>query len=477
MLKSQSFKNTVIFALFHAIFFVLLLSILRPIPSLDVPENFFWGKHLEWGYFKHPPLFATISHLLAIVFGASAFTNYLICGVLMFFSFLALYFLAREFLPEDKLFLAILLLEGLTYAGINTRVFNANSVQIPFWILTAFFYLRGIQTKKLIHFGLFGAFLGLGFLGKYFTLLLGFTIFLSFISLKETRNLLKTPLPYFAVLCFFAVIYPHIDWLFKNDFLPIEYAKSKQVRECSFLECRRPFFIFFASSVASFLPLLLGFFALVKNVKFKKLNLKNSKENLLFAVSIFPFAISLLSALIFGMDIAGTWSQPMFFFLPIFLLYFLEFEFRENWKKRLKIYIILCFFSWFCVIVFSGVRDAKFRGQHYKEIQKIALEHTKKWQNEFDKPLKFVAGETLEVGIFFVANPSTIVIPYNNLRFAPYVKKEDVVRDGFLLLQTCNSQDLCIKLEENQEVRDVISTTLRKKPIYIFVIYKKPLAN
>lgn len=477
MLKSQNFKKLIIFTSLHVIFFVALLSIFRPIAGLDVPENFFWGKHLEFGYYKHPPLFAWISHIFAIFFGASAFTNYLICGVLMFVSFIGIYFIAKEFLPEEKALIAVLLLEGLTYSGINTRIFNANSVQIPFWILTTLFYIRAIRAKNLIYFGLFGAFLGLGFLGKYFTLLLGFVIFLSFISLKETRDLLKTPLPYFAVLCFFITISPHIYWLFQNDFLPFSYAKSQQIRDCSFLSCRKPSISFFALSVASFLPLLAGFFAIVKKVKLKKIDFQNPLQNVLLSVSVLPFVISFFSALILGMYIVATWSQPMFFFLPIFFFTFFDFEFKENLKKRLKIYLILCFSLWFLVIIFSGFRDDKFKGQYNRDVKEISRNHAKKWEEEFGKPIKFISGDTLEVGTFFLEFPHTIVIPYNNLRFAPYIKKEEVQKEGFILLQACNSSKICINLGESMEVREVVLTSLRKKPLYIFVIYKKPLAN
>jgi 4-amino-4-deoxy-L-arabinose transferase-like glycosyltransferase len=459
------------------VFFVGLLSIFRPIAGLDVPENFFWGKHLELGYYKHPPLFAWISHIFAIVFRASTFTNHLICGVLIFVSFVGIYFIAREFLPEERALICVLILEGLSYSGINTRVFNANSVQIPFWILTTLFYIRAIRFKSLVYFGLFGAFLGLGFLGKYFTLLLGFVIFLSFISLKETRDLLKTPLPFFAVLCFFLVISGHIFWLFQNDFLPFEYVKSSQLRDCSFFSCRKPSIGFFALSIASFLPLLIGFFSIVKNVKFKKINFQNPLENVLFFVSILPFVISFFSALILGLYVLSTWSQPMFFFLPIFLFNFFEFEFRKNWEKRLIIYLIVCFFVWCLMILFSGFRDEKFKGQYNRDLKEIARNHAKKWEDEFGRPLKFISGKTFEVGRFFLEFPHTIVIPYNNLRFAPYVKKEDIEREGFILILPCNSDKICINLDEGMEVKEVVLTNLRKNSLYIFIIYKKPLAN
>ncbi len=477
MLKSQSLKNTIIFSLLHGLFFVLMLSVFRPIPGVDVAENFFWGKNLEWGYYKHPPLFAFISHIFALIFGASAFTNYLICGIFIFATFIAVFFLAKEFLPEEKAFLAVILLEGLSFAGINARTFNANLVQVPFWVLSCLFYVRGVKSKKMLDFGLFGVFLGLAFLGKYFALLLGLTIFLSFISVKETRNLLKTPLPYFAVFCFAVVIFPHIYWLFQNDFLPFQYIKSEQNPNCNFFACRKRAFDFVLISISSVLLMVLGFLYITKNRKIKTFNLQNFKENFLFFISILPFAITSVSSLVLGYFIVSKWGATMFFFMPIFLLYFVNFEFAKNLKKRLKIFVISCFAIWGLIIIGSGLNDLKTKGQHFAVMKKIAIKHTKNWEEEFKKPLKYVAGNTLDAGTFYLFNTQINVIPNKELKFTPYIQKDDVESDGILLLENCPNYTLCRNLSQNEEVRGNYEVKLKKHKTFIFVIYKKPLAN
>ena len=146
---SKYLKNTILFSLFHATFFVVLLSLLRPIPGVDVSENYFWGITFELGYYKHPPLFAWVQEVFGRIFGISVFTSYLTAQVFIFITFISVFFLGKEYIGERKAFIAVLLLEALSFAGITGRTFNANLVQIPFWVLAPLFYLYGIKTKKL----------------------------------------------------------------------------------------------------------------------------------------------------------------------------------------------------------------------------------------------------------------------------------------------------------------------------------------
>jgi 4-amino-4-deoxy-L-arabinose transferase-like glycosyltransferase len=472
-------RYSILFALFHAIFFVIFLTIFRPIPGVDVSENYFWGVNFQWGYYKHPPLFAWVQEFFGKVFGVSVFTSYLTAQTFIFITFISTFFLAKEFVGFRNAFFAILLLEALSFAGITARTFNANLVQIPFWVLSSLFYLYGIKEKNLwkslLYFALFGLFLGISFLGKYFTLLLAFVIFISFISNKETRKLLKTPMPYLAVCVFFLTIFPHLIWLAKSGFSSILYIASEQNSSCSFLGCRLKYGgAFFISSIISILPVIAGFFLYFKNLKLKVFNLQNPENNFLFCISVLPFSIITILSLLNGMFIVVKWSATFFFFLPIFLLHFWKFEEREGLKKRIIIFTISLFVVWALVMFISGKKDKKDKGLHYKMIQSLAETEGEKWEKEFGRTLKIVAGETIDAGnfaMFSKERPS--VMPYNNPEFATYISEKMLKEEGYLLLQRCETKDGC-NPENIGILQESYLTKIKKSSFFLQVIYVKP---
>jgi 4-amino-4-deoxy-L-arabinose transferase-like glycosyltransferase len=472
-------RYSILFALFHAIFFVIFLTIFRPIPGVDVAENYFWGVNFEWGYYKHPPLFAWVQEFFGKVFGISVFTSYFTAQTFIFITFISTFFLAKEFVGFRNAFFVILLLEALSFAGITSRTFNANLVQIPFWVLSSLFYLYGIKEKSLrkslLYFALFGFFLGVSFLGKYFTLLLAFVIFVSFVSNKETRKLLKTPMPYLAVFVFFLTIFPHLIWLVKSGFSSILYIASEQNSSCSFLGCRLKYGgAFFISSILSTLPVIAGFFVYFKNLKFKGFDLQNPENNFLFCISVLPFSIITIVSLLNGMFILVKWSATFFFFLPIFLLHFWQFEERGGLTKRIIVFTTSLFVVWALVMFISGKKDKKDKGLHYKIIQNLAETEGKKWEKEFGRTLKIVAGETIDAGNFAMfSKERPLVMPYNKPEFANYISEKMLSEEGYLLLQRCETNDGC-NAKNLGILKESYLTKIKKSSFFLQVIYVKP---
>jgi 4-amino-4-deoxy-L-arabinose transferase-like glycosyltransferase len=468
-------KYSILFASLHAFFFITFLTLFRPIPGVDVAENYFWGVNFEWGYYKHPPLFAWVQEIFGKVFGISVFTSYLTAQTFIFATFISTFFLAKEFIGFRNAFFVILLLEALSFAGINARTFNANLVQIPFWVLSSLFYLYGIKKNNPWYFALFGLFLGVSFLGKYFTLLLGFVIFISFVSNKETRKLLKTPMPYLAVLVFFLTIFPHLIWFVKSGFSSLIYISSEQNNNCSFLGCRLKYGgSFFILSILAILPLIAGFFIYFKNLKFKGFNLQNPENNFLFCISVLPFSIITILSLLNGMFILVKWSATFFFFLPIFLLHFWKFEERGGLKKRIIIFTSSLFVIWALVMFISGKKDVKDKGSHYALIQNLAETEGEKWEKEFGRTLKIVAGDTMDAGNFAMfSKERPLVMPYNKAEFANYISEKMLAEEGYLLLQRCETNDGC-NAKNIGILKEMHLTKIKKSSFFLQVIYVKP---
>ena len=175
-----------------------------------------------------------------------------------------------------------------------------------------------------------------------------------------------------------------------------------------------------------------------------------------------------------GGYVAPNWSIPLFFYFPVFVLYFWHFEKRGGFKKRLIIIFCLMLVVWATITIFSGIKDKKVKGERYNTIKQIALFHTKNWENMFGLPLKYIAGDTLNVGIFYLfSSAKPTVIPNNNIKYAPFADEKDVKKNGTLILIQCDTEEPCFELKENQEIKDFKVINEKKNSFYLFVIYSK----
>ena len=139
--------------------------------------------------------------------------------------------------------------------------------------------------------------------------------------------------------------------------------------------------------------------------------------------------------------------------------------------KRMVIFVFTAFTIWTAIETALGIKHKKTRAPSFEAMQKISIFHTQNWQNTYNKPLKYVAGGVLDAGTFYLfSSTKPRVIPDNNLAFTPYISKDDVQKEGYILLQACPTNELCIKMQDSMKVEDV-----RKiYKYYLFVIYNNP---
>jgi hypothetical protein len=152
-------------------------------------------------------------------------------------------------------------------------------------------------------------------------------------------------------------------------------------------------------------------------------------------------------------------------------------EKRDHFKKRITILLIATFITWGSIIIISGKKDEKEKGEHYKLLKKLALKHGDLWEKEIGKKLKVVAGNTLEAGTFAMfAKERPQVLPFNNLGFATYLTKEVLFSEGYILLQRCGANEDC-NTSNLGEVKEVYLTQIKRGKFYLQVIYVKPLLH
>lgn len=104
--------------------------------------------------------------------------------------------------------------------------FNVNTVLMPLWALTTFWFLRSYRTRNAAYAALAGAGAALCIMTKYWSLALLAALAVAAISDKRRSTYFRSSAPWITVLVGMAVISPHIGWLEQHNFSPVDYAMS-----------------------------------------------------------------------------------------------------------------------------------------------------------------------------------------------------------------------------------------------------------
>ncbi|NLU94346.1 ArnT family glycosyltransferase [Chitinophaga sp. Ak27] len=177
-------------------------------------EAYYWvySRHLDWGYFDHPPMIA-----LLIKIGYGIFHNEL--GVRLLIAIvntLTLWITARLIASKDnKLFYLLIGAMGAMQIG---GILAVPDVPLIFFAAVYFWVYRNFvneQTWKNTL--LLGVSMALMFYSKYHGVLLVFFTFLSNI------NLIKVFKFYVAVIITTILFFPHIYWQYTHGFPSLQY--------------------------------------------------------------------------------------------------------------------------------------------------------------------------------------------------------------------------------------------------------------
>lgn len=307
--KPSSLKSVGVFCCLYMIIFTLIPVLMRGTLPHDMIENLYWGKELQWGYDKHPPLFAFLSFVFYKLSFSIPESMYLLTqlnlGVALFF----IYKISKTVFENDfyKIKLSLILTLACLVFSFGNEKFNANTILISLLPTTYYFFLNMLNQQRYKDAVLFGIFAGLAFLGKYFA---GIFLFLLsvFYLIYATKNKKFYVLSILTLIVFLAIISPHIYWLFQNDFITLKYAISKATTG---LKNSRLFCL-------NFLAMLIVFYGTcpflfkISGGKFE--NFKRSfdlNSRFVIFISLAPALLLFFESLILGSRIGSLWCVNM----------------------------------------------------------------------------------------------------------------------------------------------------------------------
>ena len=139
----------------------------------DMLENYAWGQVLEWGSFKHPPLFAWVTGLWFRLTPLSDFSYHCMAYLNVALGLAGVALLARAMrLSALALPTIVLLCLAFPYSTLAAK-FNANAVLLSVWpwvVLAWWHSLHQIKRSSALLWSVsFGFLAALAMLGKYYS--------------------------------------------------------------------------------------------------------------------------------------------------------------------------------------------------------------------------------------------------------------------------------------------------------------------
>lgn len=435
LLKSyHATRWLILFIFLHVTAWTLAPIFVRFTLPMDSMEGALWGQQLEWGYDKNPFMNGWLTALALKIDGHTGWAIYLFSQLTVGICFFTIWQLSKKIVSPLYAVLAVLLLEGMQYYSFHAIDFNDNTLELAMWALTALFFYSAIHSSKWRDWLLTGLFAGLGMMTKYYIVMLLFPMAVLLLSTPKGLVQFKKPGLYLGLLVFFAVITPHVIWLFSHDFVTLDYAFGRVTSPPSWYN-----HLFFPAQFVwqqfeVLIPTLLLLFVLCIGKKPWRLQpriaINHFDKAFLFWVGIAPFLFTVLLSAATGIKLRAGWGQPLLSLWGLILIAWLQ------------PYVTLPKFYRFIAVVFgflmltvtaycvSLIRANEPTSANYPG-KTIATELTNEWHQKFHTTLQYVAGSRWLSGniAFYSSDRPSVYIDWNH-RVSSWIDENELRQKG-----------------------------------------------
>ncbi|MGL4594069.1 MAG: glycosyltransferase family 39 protein [Thermoguttaceae bacterium] len=212
------------FTTFFCVVWTILPSFVMPGYSLDVPEMSFIGKEWVLGYCKHPTFHTWVIGVVEILTNRAHFAPFLASQLCVFLCLWASWRIARMLFTEEIAIFGTFSMFGYYYYTYQSTEYNNHLPLMACVSLALYFTICAFEENKLKWWFASGAAIGCGMLCKYPMILLAFMIVVFMLFNRKARTFWKFPGPYISIFVAIIVFFPHVFWLFQNNFAPFQYA-------------------------------------------------------------------------------------------------------------------------------------------------------------------------------------------------------------------------------------------------------------
>src|SRR4029079_12950374 len=322
--RSRGNRAMLLLLAFYVATWTLYGSIARSSQDLhpDMAELILWSRDLSLGYLKHPPLAAWVVWLWFSFVPLNDFSYYLLAMVMPAIALWIVWRLSADYLDTEKRLAGVALLMLVPFYNFHALKFNVNTVLLPMWAATTLCFLRSYRTCSNTYGALARIAAAASMLGKYWS---GFLIAgLVLASLVDSRRstYFRSSAPWVTVIAGFALLGPHLVWLYQHDFAPFDYAIATHVtRSFAGVTGEALFYLAGCAAYAAAPILYVLFLVRANRAAIRDILWPPDGERRLEGVAFWaPMLLPVIGALAAGINLTPLWSLPAFTLLPVVLL-------------------------------------------------------------------------------------------------------------------------------------------------------------
>ncbi len=397
----------------------------------DMSELIAWSRELAWGYQKHGPVGALLVRVWFSVFPVAEWSYYLLAMLMPVGALWIIWRLSADYLDVEKRVVGVALLTFVPFFNFHALKFNVNTVLLPVWALTTWWFLRSFERLSLVYAALAGLAAAVAMMTKYWSVFL--LAGLAIAALIDARRLryFRSPAPWVAVAAGIALLAPHLYWLTQHNYAPFSYAVGVHDKDP---------YIAGVKSVLGYLAGSLGYAAAPVVVVLAAARPNRSMladlvwprephRRLVAAAFWAPFLLPVAAALGSGVEITSLWSMSAFTLLPVLLLSPLAVSLRPVHTERILIAAVVFPIVMLIASPFIAIVDQR-KGPPPASAQAapLATRIERDWHNLTPQPLRYVGGPAdLAYGVAAYAADRPLSLPNLPQPSAAELKKVGVV--------------------------------------------------
>lgn len=415
--------------------------------SVDMVENWAWGKEWQLGYWKHPPFFAWVTAAWFSILPRADWAYYLLAAVNSAVGLAGIWAMAgvADAEPRRRL-VAVAGLAATPIYGFLALKFNANAILLSVWPWAAWAFLRALRTPTLVRGAVLGLLLGVAMLSKYVSLVL-VTGMIAVVLVDPRRwALIRSPAAIAALVVGAATVAPHVVWMISTDFRTLAYAEHQRATSTfQFLDymIRLPFsmLLFLAPMIATVMVALpRDQWGALKRVFAWRASAPERRTVL--GLGIAPFVATVLLGAWKWAKLSSQWGFPLMFTSGWLLATSPGIEAR---RLRLDRAALLVALVWTGLVATAPVVDVvgTIAGTrvHVDPRAEIAREVTRIWREASGGSRLAVVAGSFDIAsdiTFYSPDAPSMLIGFDYLK-SPWLTPEGVRKTGVAVV--CNLDD------------------------------------
>jgi 4-amino-4-deoxy-L-arabinose transferase-like glycosyltransferase len=288
----------------------------------DMVELISWSRDLSLGYPKHPPLGAWVVWLWFEMFPVSDWSFYLLAMLMPTLALWVAWRLSADYLDIDKRIVGLALLVIMPFYNFHALKYNANTLLMPAWAITTLAFLRSYRNRSAAYGALAGVGAAVSMLAKYWTVFLIAGLIAAALIDPRRRDYFRSAAPWSTVVVGFAVLCPHLVWLYQHDFISVDYALARHAA-ISVPNSVDKVFVYLSGMIGfAVAPLSLAVVVLrPSKAAIADVIWPADRERRLVAASFWgPLLLPILGTAAIGSTPTALWSMPAWMLLPVMLL-------------------------------------------------------------------------------------------------------------------------------------------------------------